>query len=126
MRITTPLFVTFESTLTTIFRINALLTFKVCSNRIISTSRKLKDSPKTGVWAAPYLANCVFSLVVGVMSSPCQLSCVLPYDAESKMGDARSLYHSDFLQFNALSANIFEQSDPFAEHYRHEVKIYFV
>ena len=104
MRITMVLFVTFESTPTTIFRINALLTFEVCSNRIISTSRKLKDSPKTGGWAAQYLANCVFSPVVGVMSSHCQLSYVLSYDAESKMGDARNLYRDDFLQFNMLSA----------------------
>ena len=77
-------------------------------------------------WAAQYLANCVFSLVVGVMSSHCQLSCVLAYNAESKMGDARGLYHADFLQFNVLSANILEQSDTFAEQYGHEVKKHFV
>ena len=41
------------------------------------------------------------------------------------MGDARIIYHTDFLQFNALRANILEQWDPFAEQYGHKVEMYF-
>lgn len=54
------------------------------------------------------------------------MSYVLPYDAESKMSDAGSLGHTDFLQFNLLRAKILEQRDTFAEQYVHEVEIYFV
>ena len=42
------------------------------------------------------------------------------------MGDARSLYHADLLQFNVLSAMFLEQSDTFAEQYGHEVKMHFI
>lgn len=42
------------------------------------------------------------------------------------MGNVRSLGHTDFLQFNLLSASILEQSDTFAKQYGHEVKIDFV
>ena len=49
------------------------------------------------------------------------MSCVLLYDAESKMGDARLLCQTDLLKFNGLRANILEQSDSFAEEYRDQV-----
>ena len=89
--------------------------------------RGITNRPLKAVLGRPVTReNWVFSLVVGVMSSHCQLSCVLPYDAEAKMGDGRSLYHADFLQFNVLSANILEQSDTFAEQYGHKVKMHFV